>query len=44
MANTAGSQEQGEETFNAHGKGFQEGWRAAEQWMKEQKAKDESSS
>ena len=25
---------QGEEVFNAHGRGFQEGWRAAEAWMK----------
>jgi hypothetical protein len=32
----------GEERFNAHGRGFQEGWRAAEQWMKEQKEKDEN--
>ena len=24
-----------EEIFNAHGKGFQEGWRAAEQWIKD---------
>ena len=27
----------GEEVFNAHGKGFQEGWRAAEQWIKDNK-------
>ena len=25
---------QGEEVFNAHGRGFQEGWRAAEEWLK----------
>jgi hypothetical protein len=26
---------EGEKEFNAHGKGFQEGWRAAEQWIKD---------
>lgn len=26
---------EGEATFLAHGKGFQEGWRAAEKWIKE---------
>ena len=26
---------EGEEVFKAHGRGFQEGWRAAEEWMKE---------
>jgi len=27
---------QGEERFIAHGKGFQEGWRAAEKWIEDQ--------
>jgi hypothetical protein len=26
---------EGEECFNAHGRGFQEGWRACEKWIKE---------